>query len=56
MFGTVRKDLNRAITARTKPLSSTEAEVKMAVNKLIKTLVESGFAGYILRFAILQPR
>ena len=48
MFGTVRNDLNRAMTARTKPLPSTEAEARILVNILIIILVESGLAGCIL--------
>ena len=56
MFGTVRKDLNRAMTARTKPLPNTEAEVRMVVKTHMAALVKSGFAGCILRVAILRPR
>ena len=51
MFGTVRKDLNRATTARTNPLPSTEAKVRMVVKTLMADLVKSGFAGCILRVA-----
>ena len=49
MFGTVRNDLNRARTPRTKPLPSTEHAVRTQVNKLMITLVKRAFAGYILR-------
>ena len=49
VFGTVRKDLNRAITARIEPLPNVAPRVSKTVNKLIKTLVESGFGGYMTK-------
>lgn len=48
-FGTVRNDLNRPRTPRTKPLPSTEHDVRTTVNMFMITLVKRGFAGYILR-------
>ena len=44
MLGTVRNDLNRAMTARTKPLPRKQAQDRVAVNTPIPTLAKSGLA------------
>ena len=49
MFGTVRKHLNRAMTARTKPLPNTAPEERMPVNAVITILVKNGLVGYMLQ-------
>ena len=49
VFGTVRKDLNRAITARIEPLPNVAPRASKTVKKLITTLVESGFGGYMTK-------
>ena len=49
MFGTVRNDLKRARTPKTKPVPNTEHDVRTTVNMFMTTLVKRGFAGYILR-------
>ena len=49
VFGTVRKDLNRAITARIEPLPNVAPRASKTVKKLITTFVESGFGGYMTK-------
>ena len=49
MFGAVRKDLNRAITARISPLPNLTPRASETVNKLIKSLIIKGFGGYMTK-------
>ena len=56
MFGTVRKDLNRAMTARTNPLPRTAPDERVPVNALIIILVEKGLVGYILERGVNTGR
>ena len=53
IFCTVRSDLNRAMTARTKPLTSTETNARRLADTVIRTLVKNESAGCIL--TDLQP-
>lgn len=47
MFGTVCKDLKRPMTARIKPLPSMAAKARRLNNKLMITLVTSGFSSCV---------
>lgn len=46
-FGTVRNDLNRAMSKSTIPLPSKQIEVRRDVNMLVITFVKSDIAGYM---------
>ena len=56
MFGTVRKDLNRMMTARTEPLPSTTTDERRPVNAVITILVENGLAGCIFQRSVETAR
>lgn len=48
-FGSVRRDLNRAMTARTEPLPNTAQRPWTTASTLMTSLLENGFDGYILK-------